>query len=172
MKKQFLLFVLLFILFGNKMSLNASQMPCSGISKFVMEQALTYCNNIEILEEEKEVIECAEEKEYILIDSTAYYNKYNRKCSDGTYPKANHTLAGMIEWRGRKVDLYDLEYNYIGEYTFNDVGYGKPTGIGKSRLLKGKSIGDIEAGKCIDIYMNTYNECMNYGRRDLYMVWK
>ena len=78
----------------------------------------------------------------------------------------------MIEWRGRKAELYDLEYNYLGEYVFNDVGYGKPTGIGKSRLLKGKSIGDIEAGKCIDIYMNTYNECMNYGRRNLYMVWK
>ena len=75
------------------------------------------------------------------------------------------------KWLGRSVKLYDKNKKYMGTYTFHDVGYGQSTGYGKSRLLKGKMLGTIETGECIDIFFNTYNECINYGRRRVYMVW-
>lgn len=173
MKKKLFILALIFIQLNNKMPLKASEMPCAGITNILISKASEYYNNADIIEEELDIIGCIEEeKEYIKLNSTAYYNKYNNKCSDGTYPKANHTLAGPISWRGKEVELYDKDKNYIGDYTFNDVGYGKSIGYGNSKLLKGKPLGDIEAGKCIDIFFDTKNECFEYGRRDIYIVWK
>lgn len=91
--------------------------------------------------EEVEVVE--EVEEYILIESTAYYDKYNRRCADGTKPHVG-VLAGKKEWLGKSVELYDLNMNYLGEYVFHDVGYGQSTGFGKSVLVRGKTIGTIE----------------------------
>ena len=110
------------------------------------------------------------DKQFISVDSTAYYNSNNSYCADGTWPVPG-VLAGKREWLGRSVKLYDKNKKYMGTYTFHDVGYGQSTGYGKSRLLKGKTLGTIETGECIDIFFNTYNECINYGRRRVYMVW-
>lgn len=122
----------------------------------------------EVEESEPEPVE---EPEYIEVESTAYYNRYNNYCADGTWPEPG-VLAGKREWLGKSVELYDSEYNYMGTYTFHDVGYGQSTGWGSSSLLEGRSVGTIEAGQCIDIFMNTYDECKEYGRRTVYMVWK
>lgn len=111
------------------------------------------------------------EKEYVKIGSTAYYNKYNAHCADGTWPKKG-VLAGKREWIGKSVELYDSEYNYMGDYTFHDVGYGKSIGYGRSVLHKGEALGDIEAGVTIDIFMDTLAECQSYGRKEIYLVWK
>lgn len=111
------------------------------------------------------------QKDYIKINSTAYYNKYNAYCADGTWPKPG-VLAGKTEWIGKSVELYDSEYNYMGDYTFHDVGYGKSVGYGRSVLHKGEALGDIEAGVTIDIFMNTLTECQSYGRKEIYLVWK
>ena len=110
------------------------------------------------------------DKQFISVDSTAYYNSNNSYCADGTWPTPG-VLAGKREWLGRSVKLYDKNKKYMGTYTFHDVGYGQSTGYGKSRLLKGKTLGTIETGECIDIFFNTYNECISYGRRRVYMVW-
>lgn len=110
------------------------------------------------------------DKQFISVDSTAYYNSNNSYCADGAWPTPG-VLAGKREWLGKSVKLYDKNKKYMGTYTFHDVGYGQSTGYGKSRLLKGRSLGTIETGECIDIFFNTYNECINYGRRRVYMVW-
>ena len=44
---------------------------------------------------------------------------------------------------------------FIGYQEILDTGYGRETGIGESKILKGKSIGTIEAGETIDFYMPT-----------------
>ena len=126
------------------------------------------CEN-EKIESEPEKIE--PEPEYIKVNSTGYWNKYNAHCADGTWPTPG-VLAGKREWIGKSVDLYDIDHNYIGTYTFHDVGYGRSIGYGYSKLKKGECLGDIEAGLTIDIFFSTESECNSYGRRDVYMVWR
>ena len=111
------------------------------------------------------------EPEYIKVNSTGYWNKYNAHCADGTWPTPG-VLAGKREWIGKSVDLYDMNYNHMGTYTFHDVGYGRSIGWGNSKLKEGEYLGDIEAGVTIDIFFSTESECNSYGRRDVYMVWK
>ena len=113
----------------------------------------------------------APEPEYIKINSTGYWNKYNAHCADGTWPTPG-VLAGKREWIGKSVDLYDMNHNHMGTYTFHDVGYGRSIGYGNSKLKEGKCLGDIEAGVTIDIFFSTESECNSYGRRDVYMVWR
>ena len=107
------------------------------------------------------------EPEYIQINSTAFCDSV---LADGTDPHYG-VLAGKREWLGKSVELYDLEYNYIGYFTFHDIGYGRPTGYGESELLDGRSLGDIETGEVIDIWLSSEYECERYGRKDIYMVW-
>ena len=111
------------------------------------------------------------EPEFIEVDSTAYYNKYNHKCADGTNPYYG-VLAGKIEWLGKEVELYNSNKEYIGDFTFHDTGYGQSTGYGNSKILEGKCLGTIETGECIDIFMSTYEQCINYGRKKVYIVFK
>ncbi len=103
--------------------------------------------------------------EPVLIESTAYYNKYNQPCKDGSWPVAGLTIAGRKEWLGKTCLVYETEEDgsigsLLGIYEFRDTGFGND--------LDQDGIGSIEAGTCIDIYMDTYEECMNWGRR---MVW-
>lgn len=130
---------------------------------------------VEVEDTEVEIVE--EPQEYILVDSTAYYDKYKVRKVHGYTLTEGRTLAGMTAWRGKWVELYRVNKDgtvgsLIGSYRFEDVGYGQSTGYGHSKLLKGKSVGTIECGLCIDIYFNTYRECVNYGRQKVYMKWK
>ena len=72
---------------------------------------------------------------------------------------------------GYTIALYDLEYRLIGLYEVRDTGYGKMLDwrYGKSKLRQGKPIGDIEAGLTLDLYFNTYEDCLKWGRRKCYM---
>lgn len=127
---------------------------------------------IDISENEQIVVEQPYEEpepNYIQIESTAYTG--DPYCADGTRPR-HGVLAGKSEWIGKSVELYDCDYNYMGDYTFHDTGYGQSTGWGRSSLAKGKHVGTIEAGECIDIYMDSHSECIDYGRRTVYLVWK
>lgn len=130
---------------------------------------------VEVEDTEAEIVE--EAQEFILVDSTAYYDKYKVRKVHGYTLTEGRTLAGMTAWRGKWVELYRVNKDgtvgsLIGSYRFEDVGYGQSTGYGRSKLLKGKSVGTIECGLCIDIYFDTYKECINYGRRKVYMKWK
>ena len=117
--------------------------------------------------EEPIVEEITYEPEYVRINSTAFCDDI---LADGTDPHYG-VLAGKREWLGKSVELYDIEYNYIGYFTFHDVGYGRSTGYGESKLIPGRSLGDIETGDVIDIWLSSEYECEMYGRKDIYMVW-
>ena len=112
----------------------------------------------------------ADDNGLMLIDSTAYqdihhygYGATGRALVEGL------TLAGPVKWLGKSAALYDMDMNYLGTYEFTDTGYGQSTGKGSSKLLKGKSIGTIENGTCIDIYFDTYADCVSWGRRKVYI---
>lgn len=109
-----------------------------------------------------------------LLSSTAYWNEYNRDSASGRDLVKGHSIAGKVEWLGRQAELYSYNEDgsvgeFLGTYTFDDTGYGAESGVGNSKILSGRSIGTIENGTCIDIYMDTYSECMEYGRRNIYV---
>ena len=108
------------------------------------------------------------------VSSTAYYDKYNRRSASGRPLVMNHSIAGKIEWLGKKVNIYTCNKDgsigsCIGTYRFDDTGYGQATGIGSSEILEGVTIGTIENGTCIDIYMDTEEQCYAYGRKNVYI---
>ena len=47
---------------------------------------------------------------------------------------------------------------FIGYFEILDTGYGRETGEGKSKILKGKTLGTIEAGLTVDIFMPTMHQ--------------
>lgn len=112
--------------------------------------------------------------EPFLVDATAYSNPYNNLTSDGSRTIEGLTAAGAIEWRGCTLLVYECKDDgtigpFIGYYILSDVGYGQDSGIGKSKLLKNKSKGTIELGKCIDIYMEDEEDCVQFGRQKVYI---
>lgn len=133
--------------------------------------------NIDVVNVEVDTVTAPDpEKEpeptYIEVGSTAYCDPVDKPLASGEYPRAGHTLAGKREWMGLEADLYDSEMNYMGTYRFEDVGYGRSTGYGDSELFPGRNLGDIETGDTIDIWFGTEMECLEYGRKRVYMVWK
>lgn len=174
MKLRNILFVAaIMCVFSDNMKAYADNIDADRLTAGVA-TVLSECkyDNLDVELNEKDIVEEAYDEpqiEYVEVESIAYYG--DPLGADGTILRPGH-LAGMREWMGKTIDLYDDGYNYMGEYTFHDVGYGQSTGWGSSSLLRGKSVGTIEDGECIDIYMNTYSECIKYGRRTVYMVWK
>lgn len=105
-----------------------------------------------------------------LIDATAYYDSYGhghgaigRRLIEGL------TVAYRQEDLGKTAIIYDTDMRLIGIYEITDTGYGQPTGIGKSKILPGRSIGTIKNGTCIDIYFKTKTACRSWGRRKVYV---
>ena len=112
----------------------------------------------------------AQEPELKLIDATAYYDSYGH----GHGAKGGKLIEGVtVAYRpqdiGKTAVIYDLNKRLIGIYEITDTGYGQSTGYGKSKILKGRSIGTIECGQCVDIYFNSYAACKMWGRRKCYM---
>lgn len=116
--------------------------------------------------------------EYVIkVESTAYYNKYNRDSASGRELIEGKSIAGKVAWLDMEVDIYECDSNgdlgeLIGTFTFDDTGYGSETNVGQSKILPDKTIGTIENGTCIDFYMNTEEDCYEYGRKDVYLVFK
>ena len=116
------------------------------------------------------------ENPFIGVESTAYWNQYNRPCANTQMPQANLTLAGKIAWLGKSCYLFKCNDDgsvgeCIGYYEFHDTGYGQESGVGESVILSDKTVGTIENGTCIDIFMNTESECINYGRQNIYILF-
>ena len=104
------------------------------------------------------------------IEATAYYDSYGHGYgADGRKLVEGLTIAGRPEDLGKTALLYDEDMRLIGIYEFRDTGYGQSTGRGQSRILKGRSIGTIEEGSCVDIYMSTKAKCIEWGRRKVYI---
>lgn len=99
---------------------------------------------------------------YKKVSSTAYYNPNGNKTADCSDTIAGFTLAGMSEWLGKGCYIYNVaEDGSVGScrgyYEFHDTGWGRD--------------GDIPRGETIDIYMTTKDECVAYGRQDVYILF-
>lgn len=124
---------------------------------------------VQILEKvQVEPIEPVEPKyvtEPYIIECTAY-NPTGNPCRDGTYPVEGDALAGKYSWLGRHCNLYYCTSdgqigNLIGTYTFHDTGFGHdPDGDG---------IGSIQTGERIDLYMESYQQAVNWGVQNVYI---
>ena len=119
-----------------------------GLSMSVMEES---SNRSAI--EERELITPTE---VVQMQATAY-------CLNGTTATGTQTRVGVAaskpEWFGRKVAVYrkgkdGYPAEKIGEYTIEDTG-GKP----------------IRNGSVIDLWMPTYDECIRFGRKNVYVYF-
>ncbi|MBE6014750.1 MAG: hypothetical protein E7241_05220 [Lachnospiraceae bacterium] len=111
--------------------------------------------------------------ELVPVEVTAYYDYMHHLGigRDGRPLVEGLTIAGPEAWLGYTIALYDLDYTLIGLYEVRDIGYGKSLGwkYGASKLRRGSPIGDIEAGKTLDLYFESKQDCLNWGRRKCYM---
>lgn len=110
----------------------------------------------------------------LLVSSTAYYDEYNRHSASMRELIEGHSIAGKVSWLNRSVNIYKCKSDgtvgdFIGTYTFDDTGYGAESGIGESKILEGRTVGTIENGTCIDFFFDTEAECVDYGRRNVYI---
>lgn len=110
----------------------------------------------------------------LLVSSTAYYDEYNRHSASMRELIEGHSIAGKVSWLNRSVNIYKCNSDgtvgdFIGTYTFDDTGYGAESSIGESKILEGRTVGTIENGTCIDFFFDTEAECVDYGRRNVYI---
>lgn len=110
----------------------------------------------------------------LLVSSTAYYDEYNRHSASMRELIEGHSIAGKVSWLNRSVNIYKCSSDgtvgdFIGTYTFDDTGYGAESGIGESKILENRTVGTIENGTCIDFFFDTEAECVDYGRRNVYI---
>ena len=110
----------------------------------------------------------------LLVSSTAYYDEYNRHSASMRELIEGHSIAGKVSWLNRSVNIYKCNSDgtvgdFIGTYTFDDTGYGAESGVGDSKILEGRTVGTIENGTCIDFFFDTEAECVDYGRRNVYI---
>lgn len=99
---------------------------------------------------------------YMKVSSTAYCNPKGNKTADCSNTIAGLTLAGKKEWLGRGCYIYNVAKDGSigscrGYYEFHDTGWGRD--------------GDILRGETVDIYMTTKDECVTYGRQDIYILF-
>lgn len=110
----------------------------------------------------------------LLVSSTAYYDEYNRHSASMRELIECHSIAGKVSWLNRSVNIYKCNSDgtvgeFMGTYTFDDTGYGAESGVGESKILEGRTVGTIENGTCIDFFFDTEAECVDYGRRNIYI---
>lgn len=111
-----------------------------------------------------------EDGELLEVNATAYYDERKQGHGADMRPLVEGlTVAGKVEWLGKTVLIFDENMEFLGYYEFRDTGYGRETGTGESKILPGKSIGTIECGQTIDIYFETYEKCMEWGKRKVYI---
>lgn len=101
------------------------------------------------------------EPELKQVNITAYYSENPTGCRGDRMREG--IAAGKQEWYGKAVIIY-LNDNgkpgeLVGVFEILDTGYGKDTGLGESRIKKGRHLGTIETGQTIDIYRDNYDRC-------------
>lgn len=92
--------------------------------------------------------------EPFLIEATAYCDK--GITADGSKVR-DGIIAGKKEWIGKQAVIYTVREDglpeYMGIYEFKDTG-------GDQR---------IREGSCIDIWVESEEDCINWGRRPIYI---
>lgn len=133
---------------------------------------------VKTLYKDKEVFVCTDylvdESPMVLISSTAYCDKYNRTSASGRELVEGKSIAGKVSWLHKQVNIYKCNSDgtvgaFLGTYRFDDTGYGADSGVGESKIIEGRTVGTIENGTCIDFYIENEDDCLNYGRKDVYI---
>ena len=85
-------------------------------------------------------------------------------CDSGITASGTQTRPGIIaskkEYLGYVACINAVNEDgsigeFIGFYEILDTGYGIETGVGESRIKSGRTLGSLETGESIDIYMPT-----------------
>ena len=92
------------------------------------------------------------------VECTAYCDE--GVTASGKPTTEGRTIAGAREWLGCVALLYEVDGqggvgDFIGMYEFTDTGCGRD--------------GDIPRGETVDIFMEDYDRCMEWGRREVYV---
>lgn len=97
-----------------------------------------------------------QEDKLFMIEATAYCETGN-PCADGTWPVEGLTVAGKRAWIGKTILIYEDAGGVAGELLM----------IGEIRDTGGHP--KIKAGKCIDIFMDSESEAINFGRQKVWI---
>ena len=99
------------------------------------------------------------------IDAGPFQVECTAYCDEGVTASGKNTvegltIAGAPEWMGCAAVLYEVAPDggigeMIGIYQFTDTGYGRD--------------GDIPRGETVDIYMSSESDCIEWGRRTVYL---
>jgi 3D (Asp-Asp-Asp) domain-containing protein len=89
------------------------------------------------------------------VECTAYCNPNGNLTASGKPTVEGLTIAGAREWLGCICVMWDEDLNYIGMFDFTDTGYGKD--------------GDILRGETVDLYFDSREDCINFGRQKVYI---
>lgn len=107
------------------------------------------------------------EPELFIVEASAYNNPNGNKTASGNETIEGLTVAAKKDWIGLTVVIYNISEDgsvgeLIGYYEIQDTGYGKD-----SKKYPGK--GTIQTGECIDIYMESRDDAIEWGRRNVYI---
>ena len=76
-------------------------------------------------------------------------------------------MAAKKEWIGCVAEVNAINEDgsvgeFIGFFEILDAGYGRETGYGESKILKGKTLGTIETGETVDIWQPTLEAAQDW----------
>lgn len=104
-------------------------------------------------------------------ESDPFYEPTKVRCTcyidEGYTCSGAYTRPGIIaakkEWIGCVAELNAINEDgsvgeFIGFYEILDTGYGIETGVGESKILKGRTLGTIETGETVDVWMPTLHQ--------------
>lgn len=99
------------------------------------------------------------EPRLLKIEATAYCNPHNNPTASGAKTVEGETLSGKRAWMGERVLVFYEEDgepgNLYGLMEFQDTG-------GDER---------IKNGEVIDIFMEEYDDCIEWGRKDVFLLF-
>lgn len=98
--------------------------------------------------------------ETLKVRGTCYID-YGQTAS-GYYTRPG-VAAAKPEWVGKTLCINKVNEDgsigeFLGYYEVLDTGYGRETGVGESRIFKGRTLGTIETGETVDIWMPTLHQ--------------
>ena len=102
-------------------------------------------------------------------EATAYCNPKGNPTKSGNPTVEGVTLGGKKEWLGQTVAIFFVDENgepgeFYGFRVFQDTGYGEPS-------EKYLGMGTSETGEVVDVYMDSYDDCMEWGRKQVYLMF-
>lgn len=89
------------------------------------------------------------------VEATAYCNPHNRKTRMGKRTVENLTIAGAEYFLDCTAYVYNEDMTeLLGIYQFTDTGSDER----------------LKNGKCIDIFIADYDECIEFGRQNVQII--